>query len=73
MKITRYKADPKQPYSLHDFRINGMDFIPPAQIYQNLAGIKGEQWLDLIAEIEKCPMKITSYGNWDTGRSILSG
>ena len=27
MKITRYKADPKQPYSLHDFRINGMDFI----------------------------------------------
>lgn len=34
--------------------INGMDFIPPAQIYQNLVGIKGEQWLDLIAEIEKC-------------------
>ncbi|MCQ2497888.1 MAG: hypothetical protein MJ133_02795 [Lachnospiraceae bacterium] len=34
--------------------VNGMDFIPPAQIYQSLAGIKGEQWLDLMGEIEKC-------------------
>lgn len=34
--------------------INGMDFIPPAQIYQNLAGIKGDQWLDLFGEMERC-------------------
>lgn len=33
--------------------INGLDFIPPAQIYQNLAGIRGEQWKDLFREIEK--------------------
>ena len=33
--------------------VNGLDFIPPAQIYQNLAGIRGSQWLDLFQEIEK--------------------
>lgn len=34
--------------------INGLDYIPPASVYQNLAGIKGEQWIDLFMEIEKC-------------------
>lgn len=33
--------------------VNGLDFIPPAQIYQNLAGIRGNQWIDLFQEIEK--------------------
>lgn len=33
--------------------VNGLDFIPPAEIYQNLAGIRGAQWLDLFQEIEK--------------------
>ena len=33
--------------------VNGLDFIPPTEIYQNLAGIRGEQWLDLFREIEK--------------------
>lgn len=33
--------------------VNGLDFIPPAEIYQNLAGIKGEQWIDLFHEMEK--------------------
>ena len=32
---------------------NGLDFIPPAEIYQNLSGIRGTQWLDLFEEIEK--------------------
>lgn len=33
--------------------VGGLDFIPPAEIYQNLAGIRGDQWLDLFQEIEK--------------------
>ena len=33
--------------------VNGLDFIPPTEIYQNLAGIRGEQWLDLFQEVEK--------------------
>ena len=33
--------------------VNGMDFIPPVDIYQNLAGIRGAQWVDLFREIEK--------------------
>lgn len=33
--------------------INGLDFIPPAQIYQNLAGIKGDQWIELFREMER--------------------
>ncbi len=33
--------------------VNGLDFIPPAEIYQNLAGIRGSQWMDLFREIEK--------------------
>lgn len=33
--------------------VNGLDFIPPAAIYQNLAGIRGTQWNDLFLEIEK--------------------
>ncbi len=34
--------------------VNGLDYIPPASIYQNLAGIHGRQWLDLFSEMEKC-------------------
>ena len=33
--------------------VNGLDFIPPAEIYQNLAGVRGNQWMDLFLEIEK--------------------
>lgn len=33
--------------------INGMDFIPPVDLYQSLSGIRGEQWVDLFREIEK--------------------
>jgi len=33
--------------------VNGLDFIPPAQVYQSLAGIRGNQWMDLFLEIEK--------------------
>lgn len=33
--------------------LNGMDFIPPADIYQSLAGIRGTGWVDLFREIEK--------------------
>lgn len=33
--------------------VNGLDFIPPAEVYQNLAGIRGNQWIDLFQEIEK--------------------
>ena len=34
--------------------VAGLDFIPPAEIHQNLMGIKGEQWIDLFREMEKC-------------------
>ena len=34
--------------------MNGLDYIPPALVYQNLAGIKGEQWIELFMEMEKC-------------------
>lgn len=33
--------------------INGLDYIPPAEVYQNLRGIRGQQWLELFSEIEK--------------------
>ncbi len=33
--------------------INGMDFIPPADVYQSLTGIRGSSWIDLFEEIEK--------------------
>lgn len=33
--------------------VNGLDFVPPVFVYQNLAGIKGEQWIDLFMEMEK--------------------
>lgn len=33
--------------------INGMDFIPPTDVYQNLTGIRGADWVDLFREIEK--------------------
>ena len=33
--------------------VNGLDFIPPSEIYQNLAGIRGGQWMDLFKELEK--------------------
>jgi len=34
--------------------INGLDFIPPAYIFQNLYGIKKEQWIELFLEMERC-------------------
>lgn len=34
--------------------VGGLDFIPPAEIHQNLIGIRGEQWIDLFQEIERC-------------------
>lgn len=33
--------------------VNGLDFIPPADIYQNIMGIKGHAWIDLFSEIEQ--------------------
>ena len=33
--------------------VNGLDFVPPVEIYQNLAGIRGNQWVDLFQELEK--------------------
>lgn len=33
--------------------VNGLDFVPPAAVYQNLAGIRGSQWIDLFQEIER--------------------
>lgn len=33
--------------------VNGLDFVPPSEIYQNLAGIRGGQWMDLFRELEK--------------------
>lgn len=33
--------------------VNGMDFIPPADVYQSLSGIRGTGWIDLFREIEK--------------------
>ncbi len=33
--------------------VNGLDFIPPSEIYQNLAGRRGGQWMDLFKELEK--------------------
>lgn len=33
--------------------VSGLDFVPPAQMIQNLNGIRGAQWLDLFHEIEK--------------------
>lgn len=33
--------------------VGGLDFIPPAEIQHNLAGIRGNQWIDLFREIEK--------------------
>lgn len=34
--------------------VNGLDFIPPAEVYQNLAGVRGDQWIELFMEMEKC-------------------
>lgn len=33
--------------------VNGLDFIPPVEIYQNLLGIQGKQWMELFYEMEK--------------------
>lgn len=33
--------------------VGGLDFIPPAEIYQSLADVRGTQWIDLFQEIEK--------------------
>ena len=48
-------AREKLAYRLESMKetVAGLDFIPPAGIYQNLAGIRGEQWIDLFREIEK--------------------
>lgn len=37
--------------------VGGLDFIPPADVYQSLSGIRGTDWIDLFQEIEK----ITDY------------
>ena len=34
--------------------VNGLDFIPPAQIFQNVAGIKADQWEELFGEMAEC-------------------
>ncbi|MCR4990307.1 MAG: hypothetical protein K6A38_05515 [Lachnospiraceae bacterium] len=34
-------------------KIGDLDFIPPCAIYQNLAGIKGKQWVELFRHIEQ--------------------
>lgn len=33
--------------------VGGLDFVPPAEIYRSLFDIRGSQWIDLFAEIEK--------------------
>lgn len=33
--------------------VNGLDYIPPVEMWDNLNGIKGKQWVELFAEIEK--------------------
>ena len=33
--------------------INGLDYIPPVNIYQNLAGISKDKWLDLFAAMDE--------------------
>lgn len=33
--------------------VGGLDFIPPAEVYQSLGGIRGTGWLDLFKEIER--------------------
>lgn len=33
--------------------VNGLDFIPPVDIYRSLTGIRGTQWIDLFGELEK--------------------
>ena len=37
--------------------VGGLDFIPPADVYQSLGGIRGTGWVDLFREIEK----VTEY------------
>lgn len=34
--------------------VGGLDFIPPAEVFHNLVGIRKEQWIDLFAEMERC-------------------
>lgn len=34
--------------------VNGLDFVPPAAIYQNLTGICKDQWIELFGEMERC-------------------
>lgn len=34
--------------------VNGLDFIPPVNVFGNLVGIKGRQWLELFEEMERC-------------------
>ncbi|MCR5503622.1 MAG: hypothetical protein K6F53_11495 [Lachnospiraceae bacterium] len=46
-------AKEKLVYKIDEIReqVNGLDFIPPAAVFQNVAGIKGEQWKELFEEI----------------------
>ncbi len=34
--------------------VNGLDFIPPAEIFQNIAGIRADQWEELFGEMAEC-------------------
>lgn len=34
--------------------VGGLDFVPPAEVFHNLTGVKNDQWLELFSEIEKC-------------------
>lgn len=34
--------------------VGGLDFIPPAEVFHNLSGVKNEEWLELFSEMEKC-------------------
>lgn len=35
-------------------KMGDLDFIPPANLFGNLCGIKGSDWIDLFHEMEKC-------------------
>lgn len=33
--------------------VGGLDFVPPAEVYHTLAGIRGNDWIELFREIER--------------------
>ena len=35
-------------------KIGKLDFIPPTRVYQNLAGIRAKQWIELLSEMDRC-------------------